>query len=559
MAGPGIITITRSDAFSTRVFHEFMGMKKERLWVDFEIKSEKHSLPCHKMIVSASSPFLKALLTSDMIEAAKQEVRMDHIDIGILKFILDYMYSGQASIHCDQLMDTIKASDYLQMMELKEQCAEHVPDILEPSNVINWLTMSKKSSLLEVEEKCLDLMVSRVEEVSKQPDFQELSYADLHDYFEKVITKYTGGDRILRAALTWVSHKTDTRIECFENLLQQVKLDTCTMEGIGEVINIHDDLLQTYPLAYKMLTQGMNRIASVRRVELEPLVQDYDMQEVLVVADGYLGKCLYLNERSTYKELTQMPADVKDGYGYASVCPVPLGFAVTGGNSDSCSMFIASTMTWSKLPSLLSKRQCHASICAKGQLHVFGGRGNTKDLVDEGILSSVDYLQIHGGQWSHGPEMPNALTSPKVAGIDYSVYLLDDQKNQLFHLDVNEKTWSERAPFPAKEGYEAARAAIVAVREKILLAGGSFLVCSWYTPSTDTWCLGRRILSKDIQIDGALVQRDNKVLLLGGDDWSPTGDKEYDLETGSWRTCSFQLPYALFGHCAMMLSIPKLK
>ena len=555
MAGPGIISITRSDTFSTRVFHEFMGMKKERLWVDFEIKSEKHSLPCHKVIISANSPFLKAMLTSDMIEAAKQEVRMDHIDIGILKFILDYMYCGQASIHCDQLMDAIKASDYLQMMELKEQCAEHVPHILEPSNVIDWFTMSKKISLLEVEEKCLDLMVSRVEEVSKQPEFQELSYADIHDYFTEVITKYAGGDRILRAALTWVSHDTDTRIECLENLLQQVKLDTCTMEGIGEVINIHDELLQTYPSAYKMLTQSVIRIASTRRLELTSHVHDDEMQEVLVVADGYLGKCLYLNEHSKYKELTEMPADVKDGH--ASVCPVPLGFAVTGGaKSNNCSMFIASTMTWSKLPSLLSRRRSHASVCAKRQLYIFGGRGAG----DGEILSSVDYLDINGGRWNHGPEMANVIITPKVAGSEDSVYLLDDHENQLFHLDVNTKTWSERAPYPAKGDDDGAvRANIIAVQDKILLAGGWYLVCAWYTPSTDTWCKAGSVPGDRLHVDNALVLRDNKVLLLGGDDWSPPGDKEYDLETGTWSDCSFQLPYALFGHCAMMLNIPKLK
>ena len=42
--------------------------------------------------MAVHSPMLRAMLTSDMAEVAKQEIRLDHISKDIIQIILDYMY-----------------------------------------------------------------------------------------------------------------------------------------------------------------------------------------------------------------------------------------------------------------------------------------------------------------------------------------------------------------------------------------------------------------------------------------------------------------------------------
>ena len=51
-----------------------------------------HNTARARFIMAVHSPMLRAMLTSDMAEVTKQEIRLDHICKDIIQIILDYMY-----------------------------------------------------------------------------------------------------------------------------------------------------------------------------------------------------------------------------------------------------------------------------------------------------------------------------------------------------------------------------------------------------------------------------------------------------------------------------------
>ena len=126
-----MIPFKRSKTYLSNMADKIIGMREEKLLFDFKIHIKDDFLPCHKFIVALHSPYMKAMLTSDMAEVAKQEIRLDHIDMDIVKIILAYMYAEDFSVHKDQVMDVITAADYLHMKELKEMCLAEVSATLE--------------------------------------------------------------------------------------------------------------------------------------------------------------------------------------------------------------------------------------------------------------------------------------------------------------------------------------------------------------------------------------------------------------------------------------------
>ena len=138
MAGPGMLSLSRTEKYCTKLADEVMKLRGEKALMDFRIHSKDDEFPCAKFVMAAHSPMLRAMLISDMAEVAKQEIRLDHISKDIIQIVLDYMYCEDVSFHRDQLMDLIVAADYFQMGELKEMCLDEVPDALEPGNVISW-------------------------------------------------------------------------------------------------------------------------------------------------------------------------------------------------------------------------------------------------------------------------------------------------------------------------------------------------------------------------------------------------------------------------------------
>ena len=119
MAGPGMLSFSRTEKYCTKLADEISKLKGEKALMDFKILVKDDEFPCAKFVMAAHSPMLHAMLTSNMAEVAKQEIRLDHISKDIMQIILDCMYCENVSFHKDQLMDLAAAADYLQMTELK--------------------------------------------------------------------------------------------------------------------------------------------------------------------------------------------------------------------------------------------------------------------------------------------------------------------------------------------------------------------------------------------------------------------------------------------------------
>ena len=126
MAGTKRITFTRNEKYSDHVAEELKQIRSDRDFTDFKISINDQDFPCHKVVVAIHSPMLKALLKSEMSEVAKQSMNLNHMDIKIFRIIYDYMYYEHISFDSDQLMDLLKASDYLQIKQLKEMCVDEI-------------------------------------------------------------------------------------------------------------------------------------------------------------------------------------------------------------------------------------------------------------------------------------------------------------------------------------------------------------------------------------------------------------------------------------------------
>ena len=79
MAGPNMITITRSEKYSAFVGKQLMSMKEDGSFSDFGITVNEKTFPCHKLMLAVHSPVLRAMMKSDMVEAAKQSASLDDI------------------------------------------------------------------------------------------------------------------------------------------------------------------------------------------------------------------------------------------------------------------------------------------------------------------------------------------------------------------------------------------------------------------------------------------------------------------------------------------------
>ena len=542
-----MLSLSRTVKYCTKLADEVMKLKGEKCLMDFKILVKDDEFPCTKFIMAAHSPMLHAMLTSDMAEVAKQEVRLDHISEDIIQIILDYMYCEDVSFHKDQLMPLIAAADYLQMTELKEMCLDEVPHILEPGNVISWWKEAAKMNYDNIKKQCEKIMIVNFGQISHQIEFLNLDLEEMQHYVIDICSDTDSdvkGDEAVDAVLRWVNHE-EGRVALLEELLQTFQLDRCSDEGIKAIMNTHEALLDKTPMVYKLLVNRLTK--SIPKAIAQLLVVlggDVDDKEA-----NY--QCWEVSQ-SGIVNFFEVP--VTNLETRSSVCKIPRGLAITGGvGSCLCFVFIAATRSWFRLQDMLALRGCHGSVCVKNVLYVFGG------IVGEYNDSSTPSFSVHSmvidhGFWQSGPDMPQGVKFPKVSSINEDIYLLDvEDSHKLLHLDVDELVWNELAPLPVEGNCYGA--GMTSARGRLFAAGGHNMICAWYSPETNTWCTGQQPLR--LHRYGPLAYHKDKLLLLGGilKDSGTDEVEEYDFQKDAWRMCTYKMPKKIHLHHIVVLNM----
>ena len=534
-----MLSLSRTKKYCTKLADEVMKLRNEKALMDFKINVKDDEFPCAKFVMAAHSPMLHAMLTSDMAEVAKQEIRLDHINKDIIQIILAYMYCEDITFHKDQLMDLTAAADYLQMTELKEMCLDEVPDILELGNVISWWKEAAKMSYDTIKKPCEEIMTANIRQISKQNYFLNLDLHQIQLYVSDICSDCVRSDHIVDGLMRWVNHD-DERVPYLEDLLNKGQLNKCSAEGLKHAMQTYELLIDKTPMAYKLLLKSLASIAT--------------HTDTVVVIGGEEGDqvnsaCWKVEHPNEIVHLCEIPDD--DLASQFSVCETPQGFCITGGvDSCMCMMFIAATKSWFRLQELQVQRHGHGSIYVKDILYVLGGYCGT-DTSEPSDL--VDFMIMKDGKWTCGPNMPLAVKFPKVSNLGNNVYFLDEISNQLLCLDIDQEIWKQLASLSAEKQY-CAGASMISAHTRLFVAGGHSMICAWYSPNTNTWCTGQQPLHQHKY--GALVYHSDTLLLLGGSFRDGTDTvEEYDIEEDKWTVCSYKTPRKLECHHAVMLNM----
>ena len=342
MAGPQI-SFTRTEKYSNHVAEELKQIIQDQDFTDFKLVVNEKELPCHKLTLALHSPLIKTMLKSDMAEVAKQSYRLDHIPLETVQTILKYMFFEDFSIATGQLMDLLKASDYLQIKLLKEMCIGEVPALLKPDNVISWLQLGTKLNLANIKAKCSEIMVTNFTKVTNQQEFLAMSSIEVEEYFTHVINASTERDHILYAAIRWANHDATNRLEDLENFLHQVQLDNCSQDAIVDIMDTYGTTIVSNMNVFKLLTTAMKQ----KKKQPKPMSPSKPLQvmkSMLAIVGGQMKEevslvCWNFNPQEKFEKLCKIPYEVARHH---SVCKCPQGFAITGGMwTDLCITFNA--------------------------------------------------------------------------------------------------------------------------------------------------------------------------------------------------------------------------
>ncbi len=104
------------------------------------------TIPCHKVVLSAFSPYFKAMFSSNLIETKTNKVNMSQTDYSTLNDVVNYAYCGSIHLNVNNVQSLFSLASLLQVSDLLDACSDFMVANLDVYNSIDVYSLSKRYS-----------------------------------------------------------------------------------------------------------------------------------------------------------------------------------------------------------------------------------------------------------------------------------------------------------------------------------------------------------------------------------------------------------------------------
>eukprot|EP00058_Branchiostoma_floridae_P004261 XP_002589749.1 hypothetical protein BRAFLDRAFT_283645 [Branchiostoma floridae] len=210
--------------------HGFLGtvgdLQKAGVLQDVVLEVENRRFPCHRLVLSAASPYFRAMFTSDMAESRQKTVVLQGLDAGMFEEILSYIYSGTLHVSLDKVQPLYQAADLLQLDYVRDTCSSYMVENMkvERSTCVDLYKFAEVFSVDIVHKQCLQWIVRHFTEIASSEEFCSLSVNQLTEIISHDELDVKEETTVWDAVVRWVQHSREDRRVIFYYITQHSRI-----------------------------------------------------------------------------------------------------------------------------------------------------------------------------------------------------------------------------------------------------------------------------------------------------------------------------------------------
>ncbi|KAI8519766.1 Broad-Complex, Tramtrack and Bric a brac [Branchiostoma belcheri] len=211
-------------------------LQKEGELQDVVLEVEGRRFPCHRLVLSAASPYFRAMFTSDMAESRQKTVVLQGFDAGVFAEILSYIYSGTLQLSLDRVQPLYQAADLLQLDYVRDTCSSYMAMNVERSTCLDLYKFADVFSLDIVRKHCLQCIHRNFDEVSSSEEFCSLSVDQLTEIISQDKLEVKEETRVWEAVVRWVQHSREDRLHYLPSILPHIRSNLLTSDDTAAIL-----------------------------------------------------------------------------------------------------------------------------------------------------------------------------------------------------------------------------------------------------------------------------------------------------------------------------------
>ena len=511
---------------STHVQHLLERVETQRRndqFCDVTVLVKDKHFKAHKVLLTASSPFFRKLLTSGMRESNENmiKIELDEATEDVMEDVLSYIYTGDVSITDKRAHNLIATADYLLLPGIKTLASNFIQKNLTPKNCIFNFYFAEKYDCRELKEKACEVITSNFTVVMETEGFLRLQAKQVSDWISRDDIIIGAEEEVLNGMVKWVSYDKGEREAHFTELLHHICLQSIPADFLLKEIVQEDLFSQNAEFALKFVLDAMKLKSQNSRDGQVP--QNYrkcleTYKDGIFVCGGKKGLAYFPTEDKWCK-LRDAAVD------YQNHCLVQWKDKIhifhedckTVGESNAFREYYKPNIdSWGSIQSdqIKSINRC---IIFNGDLYVLSFKVNS-----EQRMYSYD-AKTNG--WNEVDPPSAVQRNPCVVASDQHLYLIGGSKEYEFsqclsrctRFDPTRNTWEDIANI--NEARHSACGA--AMNGQVYIAGGmtnsghdSVSSCEMYSPMSNEWQLIGCL--KKARYNASMVCLEGKLYVLGG-------------------------------------------
>lgn len=450
-----------------------MGLNGEM--ADLEIIVEGQAFPCHRLILSAVSPYFRAMFNSGMIESHNGKVELPDVTKDVFEIIRTFIYTGNIEmdkINEENIFDILSASALFEINAMQEECEKVLGNQISNDNCLTLFKMSRMFGAKTLFETCRPFIMEGFNGLWKSEEFTTLHQEDLESIVRDDQLVPVDEEQICEALLAWIHKDPIERQKHTGRLFKHVRFINISPEYLIYELFTQKTLTEDKDCKryleeardFHMLPARQHEFSSVRF----HLRDSDDYEEVILVLTEFDmersgsfyqdGKCLWAFSLQQSRWFTLSPLPHKENPGlFMNMVSYRTDIFITGGNESKTSKNLLkydsekNEFNLVQDATLKKGRFKHMMIAVGESLYVIGG------LIDRQrkdgsypLIGTIEEIQVHGKRWRVVGELKTPVHSASIAASGEKVFvfggILDDgtflNKVQVFNVRLRETEYA---------------------------------------------------------------------------------------------------------------------
>lgn len=396
--------LLRNPDYGDDILSKLNLFRREAAFTDAILCVGNEEFPVHRNVLAVSSPYFKAMFSSDLRESREAKVLFNEISPLTLRRLVDYAYSGQLEVTQENAQELLAAGSLFEYPAIVDICCKFLHKQLHPSNCIGIEHFAQLHSCKKLHEDSHKYTLDNFSIVVEYDEFLILPKDRLLAYISSDLIDVRSEETVYDAVMRWMHHDLSNRKQYLYEILELVRLPIVDRQYL-QVIE-QDSLIQSCEKSLLLVTEAQKhhesiydqqgkRRRSMQAQQVHPRPSTV-AKEVMVVVGGINGFItqgveMFDPQKDKWSSVDDLPQPVS----WYSVATVDNSILVTGGILDGRIVsnvwrFDATKRTWSAAASLLKPRARHTSASVDGKLYIIGGISYDDRVVDREDIDRYD-------------------------------------------------------------------------------------------------------------------------------------------------------------------------